>query len=78
VIEDKRRVLKAYGTQVYNAGFAGNEPPTFIASEHFHELLFSRMAHYGHLVGKKYGEPFKIRGYLEITDLLEAFGGRTY
>jgi hypothetical protein len=63
---------------VYNPGFSGNEPPTFIASEHFQELLFSRMAHYGHLIGKKYGEPFRIRGYLEVGDLLEAFGGRTY
>jgi len=78
VIEEKRCALQAYGSQVYNAGFSGSEPPTFIASEHFQELLFSRMAHYGHMIGKKYGEPFKIRGYLEIGDLLEAFGSRTY
>ena len=78
MIEEKRRALQAYSSQVYNAGFTGNEPPTFIASEHFQELLFSRMAHYGHLIGKKYGEPFKIRGYLEVGDLLEAFDGRTY
>ncbi|MGA2641389.1 MAG: bacillithiol biosynthesis deacetylase BshB1 [Spirochaetia bacterium] len=77
VIEDKRRTLRAYGSQVYNAGVSGNEPPTFIASEHFHELLFSRMSHYGHLIGKKYGEPFKIRGHLEVADLLETFGQRT-
>jgi len=78
VIEEKRRALQAYGSQVYNTGFQGSEPPTFIASEHFQELLFSRMAHYGHLIGKKYGEPFKIRGYLEVGDLLDTFGGRTY
>ena len=78
VIEEKRRVLEAYRTQVYNAGFSGNEPPTFISSEHFMELLFSRMSHYGHLVGTKYGEPFRIRGYLEVPDLLSAFGGRSY
>jgi hypothetical protein len=30
------------------------------------------------MIGKKYGEAFKIRGYIEIGDLLEAFGGRTY
>jgi len=78
VIEDKRRVLEAYRTQVYSPGFSGNEPPTFISSEHFMELLFSRMSHYGHLVGKKYGEPFRIRGYLEVPDLLSAFGGRSY
>jgi bacillithiol biosynthesis deacetylase BshB1 len=78
VIEDKRRTLQAYGTQVYNPGALGNEPPTFIASEQFHELLFARMAHYGHLIGRKYGEPFKIRGHLEVTDLLQAFGQRTF
>jgi hypothetical protein len=77
VIEEKRRTLKAYGTQIFNAEFKGNEPPTFVASEHFQELLFSRMAHYGHLIGKKYGEPFRIRGYIEVSDLLATFGGGT-
>jgi N-acetylglucosamine malate deacetylase 1 len=78
VIEDKRRTLQAYETQLYKPGAAGSEPPTFIASEQFHELLFARMAHYGHLIGKKYGEPFKIRGHLEVADLLETFGQRTF
>jgi len=77
-IEDKRRALQAYRTQVHNPGFAGDEPPTFIASEHFMELLFSRMAHYGHLIGKKFGEPFRIKGLLEVKDLVESFGGRTF
>jgi len=77
-IEEKRRAIQAYGTQVFNPGYTGSEPPTFISSEHFQELLFARMAHYGHLIGKKYGEPFKIRGLLEVRDLMEAFGGRTY
>ena len=77
-VEDKRRALQAYRTQVYNPGFAGQEPPTFIASEHFMELLFSRMAHYGHLIGKKYGEPFRIRGQIEVKDLVESFGERTF
>ena len=78
VIEEKRRALQAYQTQVHVPGFAGNEPPTFIASEHFMELLFARMAHFGHLIGKKYGEPFRIRGLLEVKDLVEAFGDRTF
>ena len=78
VIEEKRRAILAYGTQVFTPGAPLSEPPTFIASEHFQELLFSRMAHYGHLVGKKYGEPFRITGSLEIRDLLDAFGDRTF
>jgi len=80
VIEEKQRALDAYRTQVFQKGPAGvsSEPPTFIASEHFRELLFSRMAHYGRLIGKRYGEPFKVRGTLEVADLLQAFGGRTF
>ncbi|HUI72387.1 MAG TPA: bacillithiol biosynthesis deacetylase BshB1 [Spirochaetia bacterium] len=77
-IEEKRRVLQAYRTQVYNPGTPRMEPPTFIASEHFMELIFSRMAYYGHLIGKKYAEPFRIRGMLEVKDLVESFGERTY
>jgi bacillithiol biosynthesis deacetylase BshB1 len=83
VIQEKHRALDAYRTQLFQAGGTGGAaavtdgPPTFIASEHFRELLFSRMAHYGHLIGKKYGEPFKIRGTLEVSDLLQAFGART-
>ncbi|MGO9411546.1 MAG: bacillithiol biosynthesis deacetylase BshB1 [Spirochaetia bacterium] len=77
-IEDKRRALEAYRTQVHTPGFSGTEPPTFISSEHFMELLFTRMAHYGHLIGKKYGEPFRIRGLLEVKDLVESFGDRTF
>ncbi|MGA2478670.1 MAG: bacillithiol biosynthesis deacetylase BshB1 [Spirochaetia bacterium] len=78
VIEEKRRAILAYSTQVYAPGAARNEPLTFIASEHFQELLFARMAHYGHLIGKKYGEPYRIKGVIEIQDLLLAFGERTY
>ncbi len=77
VIDEKRKTLHAYGTQMFNPDLKGNEPPTFIASEHFQELLYARMAHYGHLIGKKFGEPFRIRGYLEVNDLLQTFGGRT-
>ena len=77
-VEDKRRVLQAYRTQVYVPGFTGTEPPTLISSEHFMELIFARMAHYGHLIGKKYAEPFRIRGLLEVKDLVEAFGDRTF
>jgi N-acetylglucosamine malate deacetylase 1 len=78
VIEEKRRAILAYGTQVFTPGAPQTEPPTFISSEHFQELLFSRMAHYGHLIGKKFGEPFRVKGAIEIQDILSAFGERTY
>lgn len=78
VIDDKIKAIQAYGTQVHNPSYAGNEPPTFISSEHFQELLMTRMAHYGHLIGKKFGEPFRIRGLIEVKDLLDSFGSRTF
>jgi N-acetylglucosamine malate deacetylase 1 len=77
-IEEKKRAILAYGTQVYSPGFSGAEPPTFISSQHYQELIFSRMAHYGHLIGKGYGEPFLIRGHIEINDLVAAFGNRVF
>ena len=77
-IEEKKRAILSYRTQVYGTGYAGSDPSTFISSEHFQEMLFSRMTHYGHLIGKKYGEPFRIRGLLEVKDLVDAFGGRTF
>jgi bacillithiol biosynthesis deacetylase BshB1 len=78
VIQDKIKAIQAYGTQVHNPAYTGDEPPTFISSKHFHELLMTRMAHYGHLIGKEYGEPFRIRGLMEVKDLLESFGSRTF
>ena len=51
-------------------------PATFVSSEHYQQLWLARMAHYGRLIGKAWGEPFRIRGYLEVTDLVAAFGGR--
>jgi N-acetylglucosamine malate deacetylase 1 len=78
VIEDKIKAIQAYGTQVHNPAYTGNEPPTFISSQHFQELLMTRMAHYGHLIGKKFGEPFRIRGLIEVNNLLESFGSRTF
>jgi N-acetylglucosamine malate deacetylase 1 len=78
VIEEKRRAIQAYGTQVFTPAGPGSDPPTFVSSEHFQELLFARMAHYGRLIGKKYGEPFRIKGHIELNDLLAAFGGRTF
>jgi N-acetylglucosamine malate deacetylase 1 len=90
-LEDKTRAIRAYGTQVYapesvtreeaggsEARHTAAGEQTFISSEHFWELLLARMAHYGRLIGRKYGEPFRIKGLLEIKDLVDTFGERTY
>jgi N-acetylglucosamine malate deacetylase 1 len=75
-IEQKKAAIRAYGTQVFTPGAGGEE--TFISSEHFWELLLARMAHYGRLIGAAWGEPFRIRGLVEIDDLVDAFGRRRY
>ena len=36
------------------------------------------MAHYGRLIGASHGEPFRIRGLVEVSDLVSAFGRRVY
>jgi bacillithiol biosynthesis deacetylase BshB1 len=93
-IEEKKRAIQAYGTQVYNPApeahfiaapeahlipsLATGEEQTFISSEHFWQLLLSRMAHYGRLIGASFAEPFRIRGLVEIADLVGAFGKRVY
>jgi bacillithiol biosynthesis deacetylase BshB1 len=76
--ERKQAVLRCYASQVHNPDRGICEPGTLISSGQYWELLTARAAHYGRLIGKAYGEPFRIRGLVEITDLLAAFGGRTY
>jgi bacillithiol biosynthesis deacetylase BshB1 len=78
VIEEKIRAIRCYESQVYVGSQSEGGEQTFISSEHFWELLMARAAHYGHLIGKKYGEPFKIRGLVEVRDLLVAFGERRF
>jgi bacillithiol biosynthesis deacetylase BshB1 len=78
VVEVKRLVLESYGTQLHTKAKPPGEPPTFVSSEHYMDLLFARMAHYGHLIGRAYGEPFRIKGYLEVKDLLDTFGDRVF
>jgi N-acetylglucosamine malate deacetylase 1 len=76
--EQKQAALACYVSQLHNPDRRSDEPGTFISSEHYGQLLAARAAHYGRLIGKACGEPFKIRGLVEIPDLLAAFGGRTY
>jgi N-acetylglucosamine malate deacetylase 1 len=76
--EQKQAVLRCYGSQLHNPDRRSTEPGTFISSEHYGQLLAARAAHYGRLIGKAYGEPFRIRGLVEVSDLLAVFGGRTY
>jgi bacillithiol biosynthesis deacetylase BshB1 len=77
-MEEKKRAIRCYESQVYNKSYKGGEAETYISGEHFWELLQARAAHFGRLIGKRFGEPFKIQGLVEIDDLLRAFGGRHF
>jgi len=80
VFELKQNAIQCYSSQVHNKGYQEqfNEEETFISSPQFLDYLTARAAFYGHRIGKKYGEPFKIRGLLEVKDLFDTFGDNIY
>ena len=77
-VDVKRRALEAYGTQLHTAAKPEGQPPTFVSSQHYRDMLNARMAHFGHLIGRSHGEPFLFKGLLEVGDLVSAFGSRVY
>lgn len=56
--ETKKEALLAFKTQ-FNVQDPGDEPESYISSKEFFEGIEARARHYGHLIGAKYGEPFK-------------------
>lgn len=56
--ETKLEAVLAFETQ-FNVQETGDEPETYISNEQFFEGIKARARHYGHLIGAKYGEPFK-------------------
>jgi bacillithiol biosynthesis deacetylase BshB1 len=56
--ETKKKAILAFETQ-FNVKKTDDEPETYISSEEFFEGIEARARHYGHLIGVKYGEPFK-------------------
>lgn len=56
--ETKKEAILAFESQ-FHVTDPGNEPKTYISSKEFFENIEARASHYGHLIGAKYGEPFK-------------------
>ena len=56
--EIKKEAILAFETQ-FNVSNPKDEPETYISSKEFFEGIEGRARHYGHLIGAKYGEPFK-------------------
>jgi bacillithiol biosynthesis deacetylase BshB1 len=68
--EDRTRAVDAYRSQ-----FTTDDPgyaPTRLTSAEFAWRRESRMGYYGSLIGAKYGEPFVVRGTLEMGTPLDA------
>lgn len=67
--EQKMKAIKAYSSQIsYDDK---NFPETYLTSEAYEWRIKSRQEYYGSLIGKRYGEPFIIREYIEVDDLTE-------
>lgn len=69
--ERKMAAIQAYTTQ-----FEPDDPSypeTRLTSHKTDWLIRSRMAYYGSLIGKRYGEGFLIRGTLEVEDPLALY-----
>ncbi len=78
-IDEKKQAIMAYSSQVHNKTYLRfDEDETFISSPLFMEMLMTRASYYGHRIGKKYAEPFKIKTTLEVKDLLQTFGDRVF
>jgi bacillithiol biosynthesis deacetylase BshB1 len=76
--ERKLAALRCYGSQLHNPARTAGEPDTFVSSGGYWDLLVARAAHHGRRIGAAYAEPFRVRGLVEVPDLVAAFGGRTY
>jgi bacillithiol biosynthesis deacetylase BshB1 len=64
----KLEAIHAYSTQF--TGDDGSWEETVLTSSAYHWSLEHRMAHYGAMIGVKYGEGFLIRGQLKVDDPL--------
>jgi len=64
----KMEAIYAYSTQFKREASPG--PQTRLTSEETDWFMRSRMAYYGSLIGKRYGEGFLIRGRLAVEDPL--------
>lgn len=71
--ETKKKAILAFETQ-FNVANPKDEPETYISNTEFFEGIEARARHYGHLIGTKYGEPFKYQnGPLPMRSLETLF-----
>jgi bacillithiol biosynthesis deacetylase BshB1 len=66
VWEKKIAAVRAHRTQV--AGGVAGGPSTYLTNDLFWHRIDARFAHFGSLIGVKYGEPYLSEGSLRIDD----------
>ena len=72
--EDKMRALRCYRSQFHNEdGRAADGPETLISTPYALEVIETMARHYGAMIGARYGEPFRTREALEISDPVRFF-----
>lgn len=71
--EIKKKAILAFETQ-FNVADPKDEPETYISNTDFFKGIEARARHYGHMIGAKYGEPFKYQnGPLPMRSLKTLF-----
>jgi N-acetylglucosamine malate deacetylase 1 len=64
--DEKMRAVRSYETQFH--GYQTSEPETLISTPYALEVVETMARHYGAMIGARYGEPFRVREALEISD----------
>lgn len=63
----KMDAIRAYASQFYDP--ESEEPSTYISSPEFMKMIEARGLEYGHRIGVKYAEGFRVKGHLGVKDL---------
>ncbi|SNT28463.1 bacillithiol biosynthesis deacetylase BshB1 [Ekhidna lutea] len=69
VIEERRAAIHAFKSQFFDPN--SKEPETFISSEGFMTMLDARSREWGHRIGVKYAEGFKVKHFLGVKSLFD-------
>ena len=71
--KSKMKAIRAYRSQFYNPDYEAEE--TMLSKPEFLEDLESRSRYYGSLIGARYGEPFLLRGGVELDTPMSLLKG---
>lgn len=67
-IDKKVKAIKAFKTQFFNSEYQSDEPQTYISSPAFLDMVISRSAMWGKMIGVQHAEGFLSKKMLGIAD----------